>query len=121
MTEGTNITEEKLDQILFLGLIQNFQQLAWSGLGKIANPDAEEPKVDLQQAKWAIDMLGMLQRRTKGNIADEEERELAQVLYTLRMNYVEEAQQAQGASDGEADGADEPATDDSAAETSEEE
>ena len=121
MTEGTNITEEQLDQILFLGLIQNFQQLAWSGLGKIANPDAEEPKVDLQQAKWAIDMLGMLQRRTKGNIADEEERELAQVLYTLRMNYVEEAQQAQGASDGEADGADEPATDDSAAETSEEE
>lgn len=95
MTEGQESAREQRDQVYFMALVQNFQHLAWAGLGKVANPGQMDTKVDLEQAHWAIDMLEMIQRRTKGNLAPEEDRELAQVLHMLRMNYVEESKLAQ--------------------------
>lgn len=92
MADGKDTTHEQRDQLYFLALVQNFQHLAWAGLGKVANPGQTEEKVDLEQAHWAIDMLAMIQRRTKGNLSSEEDRELAQVLHTLRMNYVDESE-----------------------------
>jgi hypothetical protein len=97
MSEPSAMSEEQRDQFFFMSIVQNFQQLAWGGLGKIANPDQSEPKVDIEQARWAIDMLAMLQRRTQGNLSPEEERDLQQVMYTLQMNFVEEQQNQGGA------------------------
>lgn len=44
--------------------------------------------VNLQEAQYIIDSLGMLKEKTKGNLSPEEERALEGILYELKMNYV---------------------------------
>ncbi len=46
-------------------------------------------KKNLAQAKYSIDLLGMLEQKTKGNLESEEARLLETLLYDLRMRYVE--------------------------------
>jgi hypothetical protein len=45
--------------------------------------------VDLAMARQTIDLLGLLEQKTRGNLSGEEERLLTQVLFDLRMRYVE--------------------------------
>lgn len=48
----------------------------------------DKPPKNLHMAKHSIDMLEMLEEKTKGNLDGEEERLLSSVLYDLRMRYV---------------------------------
>ena len=58
-------------------------------LGAIPDPRTGEMLEDLELAEYKIDLLGMLQSKTEGNLdADEKERVVA-VLYQLRMIYLE--------------------------------
>jgi hypothetical protein len=54
-----------------------------------APPPEGEPGKDLDVARHDIDLLGILQEKTKGNLTGEEERLLTQALTDLRMRYVE--------------------------------
>lgn len=47
------------------------------------------PPVDLAQARELIDLLGMLEEKTKGNLSPEESELLQQTLYTLRIKFIE--------------------------------
>ncbi|MFH0762287.1 MAG: DUF1844 domain-containing protein [Candidatus Omnitrophota bacterium] len=58
-------------------------------LGAIANPASNKKEEDLAQAKFIIDTLGMLKEKTRGNLTKEEEVLLENILYELRMQYVE--------------------------------
>jgi len=60
-------------------------------LGDIENPFAGEKKVDLQSARYSIDIIAMLEEKTKGNLTPDEERYLKAALHDLRMRYVEAA------------------------------
>jgi hypothetical protein len=75
---------------LFLGLVVSLQASAWMLLGKVVNPMTGKIDRNLDQAKETIDLLGMLEEKTRGNLQADEQRLLGQVLYQLRMNYVEE-------------------------------
>lgn len=75
---------------LFLGLVFSLQAAAWMQLGKVMNPMTKTVHRDLPQAKETIDLLGALDEKTRGNLAPDESRALTQILYELRMNYVEE-------------------------------
>jgi hypothetical protein len=44
---------------------------------------------DLQQAKYNIDLLNVLKEKTKGNLTKEEEQAFENILYEVRMAYVE--------------------------------
>ena len=55
----------------------------------LAAPQGGEPQVDLIGARQTIDILGMLQEKTKGNLTPKEESMLQNVLYELRMAYLE--------------------------------
>lgn len=57
-------------------------------LGQIANPATNKKEEDLTQAKFLIDTLGMLKEKTKGNLVPEEESLLDNLLYDLRMHYI---------------------------------
>lgn len=59
-------------------------------LGKIANPMTGKIERDLVAAKAWIDLLGELEEKTEGRLADDERRMLAHVLSELRMNYLDE-------------------------------
>jgi hypothetical protein len=84
---------------LFLGLVFSLQAAAWMQLGKVMNPMTQKVQRDLPQAKETIDLLGALDEKTRGNLHADEARVLTQILYELRMNYVEEMKSsADGAS-----------------------
>jgi hypothetical protein len=67
------------------------QQLAMMLLGKIANPVTGEVDRSLDAARWHIDLLAVMEDRTRGNLDADEARLLRSVLTTLRLNFVEEA------------------------------
>ena len=72
----------------FLDLVQSLQMGAMAGLGMLQGPDGKRSPVDLPGAKDAIDLLGILQEKTKGNLTKEEEEVLREGLYHLRMGYM---------------------------------
>lgn len=84
--------DKQLNQALFGHLLMSLAQSALMGMGKIVHPVVGKAEVDLEAAQQAIDMLEMLQERTKGNLSAEEERGLTQTLSMLQMNFVETAQ-----------------------------
>jgi hypothetical protein len=55
---------------------------------KSGTKTAGEPSEDLAGASQLIDILGMLQQKSRGNLSPEEERLLESILYDLRMRYV---------------------------------
>jgi hypothetical protein len=57
-------------------------------LGLTPHPERPDCCENLPMAKQTIDILALLQEKTKGNLTGEEERMLADVLYNLRMAYV---------------------------------
>jgi len=79
---------EKTGVPRFLDLVQSLQMGAMVGLGLLQGPDGKRPPVDLPSAKDAIDLLGILQEKTKGNLTKEEEEVLGEGLYHLRMGYM---------------------------------
>jgi hypothetical protein len=75
---------------LFLSLVFSLQSAGWSQLGKVASPVSGKIERDLLQAKMSIDLLVMLQEKTKGNLSSEEAQLLNSAVYNLQMNYVDE-------------------------------
>ncbi|MDR1297457.1 MAG: DUF1844 domain-containing protein [Deltaproteobacteria bacterium] len=58
-------------------------------LGEQPPEGASEPQPpDMPQAKYVIDLLGVLQEKTKGNLDETEDQLLKAILYDLRMHYV---------------------------------
>jgi hypothetical protein len=58
-------------------------------MGLLPSPISDKPELELDRAKHAIDMLAMLQEKTKGNRTPEESDELEATLHQLRMAYVD--------------------------------
>ncbi|MFG0328588.1 MAG: DUF1844 domain-containing protein [Phycisphaerales bacterium] len=57
-------------------------------LGGIADPRTGQPMVDLDVARHQIDLLAVLEEKTRGNLSDEESGKLSSLLYDLRMRYL---------------------------------
>ncbi len=62
---------------------------ALAGLGMYGDRDSGKVVVDFEGAKFAIDLLGVLEEKTKGNLAEDEAAELKQVLAELRSRFVQ--------------------------------
>jgi len=60
-------------------------------LGLAPHPNKDECCENLPMAKQTIDILALLQDKTRGNLNGEEERMLAEIIYNLRMAYVRAA------------------------------
>ncbi len=58
-------------------------------LGKMPAPDGVEQPLDLETAHHLIDVLGMLETKTKGNLDEAEQKLLASLIYDLRVAYVD--------------------------------
>jgi len=63
--------------------------------GDLADPQTGKPERNLEGARQMIDILSLLEEKTRGNLTAEERQVLEQVLYELRMRFVE----ASGADD----------------------
>ena len=79
---------------LFMDLLMRLHYTAWFQLGKVTNPVTGKTERNMEAAKEAIDLLGALEEKTRGNRHEEEEKMLSRMLLDLRMNYVEELKSA---------------------------
>lgn len=75
---------------LFFSLVFTFQAAAMQQMGKLKNSISDKIERDLQQAQLSIDMLDMLEEKTRGNLSDDEAKFLKGTLQELKLNYVDE-------------------------------
>ena len=61
---------------------------AMIALGDIENPLTKKREVNLDEAKFHIDMLEMLEQKTKGNLTPDEAKLMEGLLFDLRMHFV---------------------------------
>jgi hypothetical protein len=83
VTEG----EEELPQLDFSTFVLGIIGSAFVLLGDAPSPDGTEP--DFELARQNIDLLVLLQKKTKGNLTGDEERLLDQALIDLNSRYAE--------------------------------
>ena len=81
--------ESELPEIDFSTFVLSLSTSALYQMGLVPDPDGEtigEPNKIV--AQHTIDTLGMLQRKTRGNLDEEEQKLLESLLYELRMHFV---------------------------------
>ena len=74
--------------IKFEHLVQQLYVSALMQMGA-ATPEGQRPRVDIIGARQSIDLLGVLEEKTKGNLTENEERILESILFELRMTFLE--------------------------------
>jgi hypothetical protein len=80
---------EPLPEINFSTFVISLSTQALMHLGEMANPLSGKIETDVPVAKQMIDILGMLREKTHGNVNASEDRLMEDILYDLRMKYVE--------------------------------
>ena len=80
---------EPLPEINFSTFVISLSTQALMHLGEIDNPISGKIDADVPAAKQMIDMLGMIKEKTSGNLNANEERLIQDILFDLRMRYVE--------------------------------
>ena len=80
--------EEARDPASFVAFIMSIASNAASALGMMEHPVTHQREVDVELGKHWIDVLGMLQKKTAGNVSPQEKRMLEGLLADLRMQYV---------------------------------
>ncbi len=58
-------------------------------LGIVPGPDGERQPADLEVARYFIDLLAMLEQKTKGNLDETETKLIASLIYDLRVAFVD--------------------------------
>jgi hypothetical protein len=80
--------EDARDPASFVAFIMSIASNAASALGMMEHPVTHQRDVDIELGKHWIDVLGMLQKKTAGNVTPQERRMLEGLLADLRMQYV---------------------------------
>ena len=80
--------EEPLPEINFSNFILSLSTSVLLSLGEIPDPISKEKNEDLDMAKQTIDILGVIEEKTRGNLTKEEESLMENLLSDLRMRYV---------------------------------
>ena len=75
-------------KIDFSTFIMSLTSSAFYHLGDIADPETGKTETNLPAVQQTIDMLIMLKEKTQGNLSEEEEKLLEQLIYELQMKFV---------------------------------
>lgn len=76
------------DPASFVSFVMSIASNAASALGMMEHPVTHQREVDIDLGKHWIDILGMMQKKTEGNLTPQERRMLEGLLADLRMQYV---------------------------------
>jgi hypothetical protein len=88
MFRKANPGQPALPVMNFDRLVQSLYMTAAMQMGAGAAPN-EQPRIDIMGARQSIDMLSVLDEKTKGNLSAEEKRLLQNALFDLRMSFLE--------------------------------
>lgn len=80
--------KEQYEKIDFISFVVSLGTQTLVMLGEMQHPDAGPQAVNFEAAKQTIDVLAMLEEKTKGNLTPEEAKLMADILNTLRMTFV---------------------------------
>jgi Domain of unknown function (DUF1844) len=84
--------------VTFAGFVFSLGSSAMMLMGEQLDPQQGRLPMNLPQAKEIIDLLSMLEAKTQGNLTTEEQSVLTDMLYALRMKYVDLASGKRSAS-----------------------
>lgn len=84
-----DLSAETALPVNFSSFILSLATSALIHLGEEVNPSTGERSVELPSARQVIDLIALLEEKTKGNLTPEEENLLQQILFTLRLKFVE--------------------------------
>lgn len=87
---GPEAEDTRLPEINFATFVLSLHSSALVHLGIIENPATGEKNKSLGLAKQTIDILGVIEKKTQGNLDKDEENLLKNILHDLRLMYVKE-------------------------------
>jgi hypothetical protein len=92
---GADDAQHDPTAVTFVGFVLSLAHTAAFHFGDVPDPVSGQPgQVNLAAAQQIIDILSLLETKTRGNLTAEERQLLEQLLYELRMRYVEAGQAA---------------------------
>jgi hypothetical protein len=89
-TEKKSEGRHTLPEVDFNFFVLSLSSSAMMQMGVIPNPLTKKKEKNMEIAKQTIDIIAMLENKTKGNLTQEEDQFLSSILYDLRMKFVEE-------------------------------
>ena len=101
-SEPVGGAESEIPPASFQGLLEELSVRALFSLGQLPDPRTGQPQLDLGSAKYTIDLLVVLQDKTRGNLDEADSAYLTDLVHRLRLAYVEISRAVGGA--GSADG-----------------
>ena len=84
-----NESKPDINKVLFMHLVSMLAMSAIQQMGKLVDPATGKAETNLEAAQATIDMLDMLEARTRGNLDADETKLIKDTLMSLKMNYVE--------------------------------
>jgi len=81
-------SEVPLPELTFANFVVSLSTSVAVHLGLVGEPTTGQVQKDLALAKQTIDLLGLLQEKTRGNLTEEEDRLFQSILFDLRLQYV---------------------------------
>jgi hypothetical protein len=88
------VQDREESAVTFLGFILSLAHTAAVHFGDVPDPvSGQTSPANLPAAQQMIDILSLLEEKTRGNLSAEERQFLDQILYELRLRYVEASKQ----------------------------
>ena len=84
--------EGQFPEVNFATFIFSLSSSALLHFGEISDPVSGEKTKNLPMAKHTIDILAMLEEKSRGNLTSDEEQLFKNILYDLRMRYIKETE-----------------------------
>ena len=84
------VNKEELEKATFASIIMRMATGAYISLGLVTDPTTGKKNKDLEVSKYLIDSLRTLREKTKGNLDNEEEGYLNNIIQDLELKYVKE-------------------------------
>jgi hypothetical protein len=78
-------------RLTFVSFVLSLASTAAVHFGDVPDPSGQKSEPNLEGAAQMIEILALLEEKTKGNLTAEERQLLEQVLYELRMRFVQGA------------------------------
>ncbi|MBI5504821.1 MAG: DUF1844 domain-containing protein [Deltaproteobacteria bacterium] len=87
---ATGAAEGRKNELTFSSFVVGLATQALMFMGAMPAPSGQQIERNLGEASVIIDILSMLERKTAGNLAEDEARLIEDILYDLRMRFVRE-------------------------------
>lgn len=83
--------EGEMPQARFDLFISGLAMEAMVAMGDIPHPTTHQQTINLPQAKYLIDLIGIIEQKSQGNLTVDEEKLMKDAIYQLRMRYLSKA------------------------------